>query len=105
MKKKIKVIKSVPDGEKSTRHYSQLINKVVRFGKEFKISPKATAIINEPGFSVEFHTETVNVVVGIGNDHTADLIMSKDAWEAFNNGDEISVTTVKEFVKSVNNNL
>lgn len=36
---------------------------------------------------------------GIGNDHTADLIMSKDAWEALNSGEKINITTTEDFKK------
>jgi hypothetical protein len=82
-----------------TRTYKQVIDKFSTLGKEIKISPKANICINEPGFRTEFFVETVNVVVGIGTDHTADIIMTKDAWEALKNGEEVTITTHKQFKK------
>jgi len=84
-------------GVKPTRFYHQNIEKFGRLGKEVKISPKANITINSAGFKTEFFVETVNVLIGIGKDHTADLIMPKEAWEALNSGEEISITTTKEF--------
>lgn len=38
-------------------------------------------------------------MIGIGNEHTADLIMSKDAWEVLNKGEKINITTTEDFKK------
>ncbi len=92
-------VKMVNEG-KGTRVYKQIIEKFVSLGKEIKISPKAHACLNQPGHVCEYFVETVSVVVGIGNDHTADLIMSKEAWEALNKGEEVHTTTNKEFKKN-----
>lgn len=81
----------------ATRTYNQSIVKNKSLGKEIKISPKSHAAINAPGFKTEFFVESVNVLIGIGKDHTADLIMTKEAWEALNNGEQVSITTLKEF--------
>jgi hypothetical protein len=77
--------------------YSSQPEGVVPLGKEIRISPKANATVNKPGFKTEFFVPTVNVLIGIGKDNTADLIMTVDAWEALKSGEEISITTVKEF--------
>lgn len=90
---------SMVESKKATRNYKYHINGIAKLGKEIKISPKACVTINNPGYSVEFFTESVNVVIGIGNDNVADLIMSKDAWEALLNGEQISITTTEDFVK------
>jgi hypothetical protein len=84
---------------KVTRIYQYDIEYMTRLGKEIKITPKAHITVNKPGFKTEFFVETVNVVIGIGKDHTADLIMSKDAWDALNAGEKISITTTEEFKK------
>lgn len=84
-------------GGMATRNYHQNIEKFGRLGTEIKISPKANITINSAGFKTEFFVETVNVLIGIGKDHTADLIMTKDAWEALNSGEKIDITTTKEF--------
>ena len=88
-----------PKGKKATRTYQYEIDHFTRLGKEIKISPKANITVNKAGFKTEFFVETVNVLIGIGNDHTADLIMSKDAWEALNKGEKINITTTEEFKK------
>lgn len=77
-------------GKKNTTTYHYEINQPMRLGKEIKISPNANITINKAGLKKEFFVETVNVLIGIGNDHTADLIMTKDAWEALNNGISLS---------------
>lgn len=69
----------------------------VRLGKEIKISPKAHATIENSGSKYEFFTETVSVLIGIGNDHTATLIMDIDAWRALNAGEKVDITTTKEY--------
>lgn len=88
-----------PKGKKATRNYQYEIEYFARLGKEIRISPKANITVNKAGFKTEFFVETVNVLIGIGNDHTADLIMSKDAWEALNKGEKIEITTTEDFKK------
>lgn len=97
---KINVSMVTEEGKTPNRIYSYAIDHISSLGKEIKVSPKASVTINKPGFKTEFFVETVSVVIGIGKDHTADLIMSKDAWEALKNGEEINITTTKEFVKN-----
>jgi hypothetical protein len=88
-----------PNGKKATRNYQYEIDHFARLGKEIKISPKANITVNKAGFKTEFFVETVNVVIGIGSEHTADLIMSKDAWIALNNGEKIDIETTEGFKK------
>jgi len=79
------------------RSYIQAIKQFGRLGKEIKISPKAHTCINHPGYKIQYYVDTVHVAIGIGNDCTADLIMSVEAWQALNNGEKIDITTTKEF--------
>jgi DNA-binding winged helix-turn-helix (wHTH) protein len=88
-----------PGNGKVTRNYHQEISKIRSLGKEIKISPKSFVTVNKPGFKTEFFVETVNVLIGIGKNHTADLIMSIDSWEALNAGAKVHITTLKEFIK------
>jgi len=83
--------------ERKESFSKKAIRQFFRFGRELKISPKASATLNEPGFKVEYFTQTVSVLIGIGKDHTAELIMTKEAHDAFIKGEEISITTVGEF--------
>lgn len=82
---------------KVTRNYSYEIEGMTRLGKEIRITPKANVTINKPGFKTEFFVPTVSVVIGIGDNHTADVIMSVDAWEALKAGEKVSITTTEEF--------
>lgn len=94
-----KVENITPKGKKATRYYTQEIETFGRLGREIKISPRSNITVNKAGFKTEFFVETVNVLIGIGKDYTADVIMTKDAWEALKSGEEISITTTKEFKK------
>jgi hypothetical protein len=96
----IKVIGVPGKGGKATREWQQEIMKFGALGKEVRISPKANLTVNVAGFSVKYYVETVEVLIGIGKDHTASLIMDIDAWKALNAGEEISITTNKEFKKN-----
>lgn len=69
-------------------------------GREIKISPKSAVTILPPGFQKEFMVPIVSIGIGIGNDHTAELIMDEEAWEALKNGEEISINTLKQFKKN-----
>lgn len=98
-KQKDSIAVEMVDTGKVTRNYDYRIQRFTRFGKEIKITPKANVSINEPGFKTEFFVETVNVVVGIGEHHSADLIMTVEAWKALNNGEKVHITTTEEFKK------
>lgn len=86
-----------PKGKTVTRLYSYFIQRFARLGKEIRISPKANVSVNRPGFKTEFFVESVNIVIGIGNDHTADVIMDIDAWKALKEGQKVHVMTTEEF--------
>lgn len=91
----IKVVTVGANSKRGTRNYEYEIDGLGRLGKEIKISPKANITFNKAGFKTEFFVPFVNVLIGIGNDHTADLIMTVDAWEALNKGEEIHITTTE----------
>lgn len=79
-------------------------------GKEIKISPKAYANVYQPGHSIGFPGESIRVNINIGNSNGAVLIMSIQAWEALNNGEDIKINTMKEekkrlFIKPKSNKL
>lgn len=82
-----------------TRDYSYEIESFIRFGKEIKISPKSHAMLHPKRYKLEFYVDTVSVCVGIGNEETADLVMSKRAWDALQKGAKVSTTTTEEFKK------
>jgi len=69
-------------------------------GRKLSIPVKTKATVYNEGYSVEFKGKSVAVSFGIGKDHTAQLVMSLEAWEAFKNGDEPIFTTLNEFKKN-----
>jgi hypothetical protein len=67
-----------------------------RLGKEMKLSPKSRVSVNLRGATLTHESESVSLVVGIGNNNVAYLSMSKDAWNALANGEEVNTLTVKD---------
>ena len=97
----IKVRNYTPPGKKATREYTQTIDSISSLGKEIKISPKAAVTINSPGFKIEMIDKSISVNVSIGDNYTADLVMTTEAWEALKNGDKIYCTSVKDLKKTI----
>jgi hypothetical protein len=99
-KKAKKVTKkiTVPPSVKNERRYE--IDNFGKLGKRVEIGANTKVTINKPGMKVEFFTPTIDVLIGIGKDHVANLIMDTDAWEALKSGEELSIDTLKEFKKN-----
>ena len=83
----------------------QRILGALRLGKQILISPKSHAIINHSGYEVKYHNVSVSITIGIGKYHTAELSMDYDAWKALNDGEEVHITTTKEFNKKYEEKL
>jgi hypothetical protein len=66
-------------------------------GKEIKISPKSHVMLVEKDYKLEYFTPTVSLIIGIGTDYNARLVMSQDAWKALKKDEEIHITSSKEF--------
>jgi len=88
-----------PKEGKPTRMYHYFIECFGRLGMPIHISPKSNISFNKPGYKSEYFVETITLVVGIGNNHTADLVMSREAWEALNAGEKVECMTTQEFAK------
>jgi len=88
-----------PENGNVTRIYQQHIDHFSRLGKEIKISPKSHVCVNRSGYRMEFFFETVSVIIGIGKDHSAELVMDKEAWEALKGGAKIDIETTEGFKK------
>src|SRR5690606_2581004 len=92
--------KSKPKKNKIKSLRTYFVNSFARLGREIKISPKSKVSINSPGYKVEFFVETVDVLIGIGNDHTAHLVMEVEAWKALQHrANKIDITTLKKYEK------
>lgn len=88
-----------PDSGVTKMALSHQIKNFGRLGKEIKITPKTHISINKENFKIEWFEETISIIIGIGNDHCAHLVMSANAWEALKSGEKVSVTTTEEFKK------
>lgn len=89
-------VEMVGDGKVNMKYQQHIIN-FGSLGREIKISPKSNVCLNKSGYKQEFFVESVSCTISIGKDHVADLIMSKAAFDAIRAGEEINVTTSKEF--------
>jgi hypothetical protein len=87
----------ITPGEKPRMNFKYEIKAIGNLGKEIKISPKSHCTVNHPGYKMEMYVPSVCVTIGIGKDHTADLIMDVESWEALNAGEPVHITTAKEF--------
>lgn len=65
-------------------------------GRELKLSPKSHVKLNTGLYELKFFTPTVELMLQIGN-HTAYLIMTRDAWESFNLGTNVRVQSLKQY--------
>lgn len=72
-------------------------NEASSLGKSINIGAKSMVNHNSPGLKIEFFTETVHVLIGIGKDHTASLIMDKEAWEDLKAGVKVDIDTIQEY--------
>ena len=93
----IELVSVLPKGKKATRRWEYQISAFLRFGKEIKISPKSNAMLHPDRYLAEYFTDTVSVNIGIGDEHTADLVMSKAAWDALQNGAIPNIMTTEEY--------
>jgi hypothetical protein len=55
----------------------------------------------ESGYKVEYYEPTIQITIGIGKNHHANLIMCKDDWEALNSGEPINISC--DEIKDVEN--
>ena len=90
LEEKVKIIRVNPKANNAVQ--------VFGLGRELKISPKSVVHRMAPGYKVEYYTETVEVLIGVGKDNTASLIMSVECWEAFVGGADVKISTMSEFV-------
>lgn len=58
--------------------------------KDLFIPASVKAHVNDPGYQKTFLRHSVSVLIGIGKDHSAELVMDADAWEALKAGEVIS---------------
>ena len=60
-------------------------------GRTLKVGAKSLVTENSEGYEIKYFGETIEVLIGIGKDHTASLIMDKEAWGVFKSGEEVHI--------------
>lgn len=79
---------------------SQQIENFGSLGKRLEIGARSKVAINKAGFTLTHYNPTVDVLIGIGKDYVARLIMDVEAWEALKNGEPIDIDTLASFRKN-----
>lgn len=74
----------------SQRHY---------LGRRLTIPAKSEVSLVPDGFGIQYYGDTVHITIGVGKDHTADLIMSTDTWEALKDRSNNLIITMKKPTK------
>lgn len=64
----------------------------VKFGVNLAIPNNAVVEIHNSGTKREYFTESIEVLIGIGKDYTASLIMDLEAFEALKKNNTITFT-------------
>ena len=66
------------------------VNKSI-LGRDLIFKSNSVVFMNGEGYSIEYFEETIEIIIGIGKDNTASLIMCVSAWEALKNGEKIHI--------------
>lgn len=66
-------------------------SEVVLLGKEIKIPANAEMFVNKARHSTDWYVDNVELLIGIGKDHTASLIMDRESHEALMRGEKLHI--------------
>ena len=64
---------------------------VVILGQEITIPANAKMIVNKAGISTQWYVDSVEMLIGIGKDHTATLIMDRQSHKALLDGAKLHI--------------
>lgn len=64
---------------------------VVLLGKEIHIPANAEMTVNKAGQSTTWYVDNVEILIGIGKDHTATLTMGREAHVALMAGEKLQI--------------
>lgn len=76
-----------------------------RLERSINIGRNCLAEHSGPGFSIKFEDSSVSVRIGIGKDHTAYFVMSKEAWVAFMSGQQLSMEKFTDYLDNIRNGV
>lgn len=77
----------------------QKIDGFDKLGRRIEIGATTRVTVNKPGMKIHFPVESVEIMFGVGRDHTAHLVMEKEAWEAMKNGEKVNISPLSHFKK------
>lgn len=63
----------------------------VLLGKKINIPANAEMTVNKAGHTTTWYVDNVEILIGIGKDHTATLIMDRDAHKALMAGEKLQI--------------
>jgi hypothetical protein len=69
-------------------------------GMRLEFGAKSHISKNKAGAKFEYFTPTIELLFGIGKDHTGRLIMDEDAWKAFKKGTKVNIDSFQKFKKN-----
>ena len=78
---------------------TKLVENFGALGRAIRVGANSYVSLNKSGFGIKFHVPTVDLVIGIGKDHVAYLVMDRDAWAALKENQKIDITTLNNFQK------
>ena len=61
-------------------------------GAEINIPKDTRCAIFKP-YTREYYGDTIEVIIGIGKDHTASLVMDVEDWDALKSGEPVHIST------------
>lgn len=72
------------------------LGKVNILGTNIHIPSNSVYIHNKPGFTIEYKVDSIEILIGIGTDHTAKLTMSLDTLDALDriNSESVKIVTI-----------
>lgn len=85
------------DDKNPKLNYQFTVNDVTKLGIPIKVGAKAAVMHHPDGYRLEVNGEAVSVVLYIGDHYAADLVMTRDAFEAIQNGEELKAYTYQQF--------
>ena len=70
-------------------------------GRGLVISANAKVHHNKAGYTKKYFVPSIDILIGIGNDHTATLIMDVESHQAFQKGAILHIDLAKDAPKTV----
>lgn len=88
------------NGIVETRMVVQKTTGESNLGRSIRVGSKTLVEVSEPGVLLEFNVPSVYFSIGIGEDHTAHVHMTEEAWEALKDDyNDVTIDTLQDKIK------